>query len=67
MKVKADRELFERFRDLGDEVQSAGALVQNNVEMDENEALVLIAQANRLVSKLQKLVDDTRTHVMDGK
>lgn len=64
LKIKADEKLFDRFRDLSWDVRNAGSLVQNDMEIPEDEAWVLIAQANRLVAKLQKLVDDTRTHVM---
>lgn len=64
MKVTKHKGLFDRWKNLSWDVNHAAGLVQNDMEIDENDLLIHIAEARRLIQKLETLVRDTNNYLI---
>lgn len=64
IKVKADKILFDRFKNLGGKIDDAGALVQNDMELPAYEILMKLVEVQKVILELNQLVEDTRGHIL---
>lgn len=67
MKIVADKALFDRWIQMKHDLQHQAGIVQNDMELPEVEALIILSKGEQLIFKLKQLQDDTRAHVMKNR
>ena len=67
IKIKADKELFDRWQRLGWSIHSQAGIVQNDMEIDSREIAEFKNRIAELVDLLHKLKADTLVYIIDNK
>jgi len=67
IKIKANKELFDRWQRLGWSIHSQAGIVQNDMEIDSKEIVEFKNRVVKLVDQLHKLKADTLVYIIDNK
>ena len=67
IKIKADKELFDRWQRLGWSIHSQAGIVQNDMEIDSKEITEFKNRIAELVDLLHELKADTLVYIIDNK
>lgn len=67
MKTKANKELFDRWNSLGEIVKSNSAIVQNDLELDDEEIEQFTKEVGGLLFDIAVLAGETSDYLKTGK
>ena len=67
IKIKANKELFDRWQRLGWSIHSQAGIVQNDMEIDSKEITEFKNRIAELVDLLHELKADTLVYIIDNK
>lgn len=64
IKVKADKELFERIQNISHRVMAQAGFVQNDMELEQEDIKNFMEMSNKHIEELKQIKKDVLAHVV---